>query len=366
MPEIPNTYTFVCGDDDYLVESRAREVYKRLSHGLEDGFSTEIIDGAALNADEVENAVGRFISAAQTVSLFGERKAVWFKGISFLGNSRTGESKAAKVQVERLADILSSIDYANVGVVLSACPVDQRRAEFKALKSGGDFIYIGAEAATPDALLGEQARECGVSFATGVAEYLFEKLQGNVRLCIAETRKLAVYLAGAPKTVITEKLVDELVPGFGESEFFEPVSRFFEGNLPATLDALKRYFFTRKDARGLISSLQGRNRLLIQMRSLLDSGRLRLSGHWIDKNTFESARNDFAGLFAEGDRASLFSQRPGSLGFLAKDAARFRLRRLIDFHFEFLKAFQGILERPNEQEAVLRETVIRCLGSEAA
>ncbi len=366
MADAPTTYTFVCGDDDYLVERRARAVFERLSEGLADDFSKEIVEGGAQNVDEVADAVGRFIAAAQTVSLFGDRKAVWLKGVNFLGSSRTGESKGAKAEAERLCDALEKIDYAGVGIVISASPVDQRKAEFKRLKEGGEFVPVSAEEAAPESLLGGVAQEYGAAFARGAADYLYEKLQGNVRLCIAETQKLSLYLAGEKNARISTALIDDLVPSFGESEFFEPVSRFFENDLPGTLEALKRYFFTRKDARGLISSLQGRNRLLIQMRSLLDSGEARMSGNWIDKNSFEAAQRRYGDLFAKGDKGSLFSQRPNGLGFLARDAARFRLRRLIGFHAEFLEAFRGILSRPNDQEAVLRETVIRCLGDSAA
>lgn len=366
MASAPSTFFFVCGDDDFLVENRAREAFAQLSAGLADDFSKEIIEGGAQNVDEVAEAVARFAAAAQTVSLFGDRKAVWLKGITFLGASRTGESKGAKAEVERLITVLKGIDYASVGVVVSASPVDQRKSEFKTLKSEGEFISVGGEDISPDALLGETAAALGASFSRGAAEYLYAKLQGNVRLCMEETRKLALYLGGEKNARITPDLIDELVPGYGESEFFEPVSAFFENDLPKTLGAVQRYFFTRKDARGLLSSLQNRLRLLVQMRALLDSGAVRLSGNWIDKASFDAAKGRFGESFAADDKGSLFAQRPNGLGFLARDAGRFRLKRLLDFHGEFLRAFTGIIERPNDQESVLRECAVRCLSSESA
>ena len=82
-----DTYTFICGDDDYLVGERAKAVFAKMSEGLSDDFSREIVEGNAQNADEVMAAVGRFLSAVQTVSLFGEKKAVWFRGLNFLGTA---------------------------------------------------------------------------------------------------------------------------------------------------------------------------------------------------------------------------------------------------------------------------------------
>jgi len=366
MASAPSTFLFICGEDDFLVENRARAAFATLAEGLSDDFSKEVIEGGAQNVDEVAEAVARFAAAAQTVSLFGDRKAVWLKGVSFLGASRTGESKGAKAEVERLIAVLKGIDYASVGVVISASPVDQRKTEFKTLKSAGEFVLVGGEDVSPDALLGATAAEGGASFARGGADYLYAKLQGNVRLCMEETRKLALYLGGEKNARITPELIDDLVPGYGESEFFEPVSAFFENDLPKTLGAIQRYFFTRKDARGLLSSLQNRLRQLVQMRALLDSNAVRLSGNWIDKNSFDSAKSRYGEGFAPDDKGSVFAQRPNGLGFLARDAARFRLKRLLDFHGEFLRAFTGIIERPNDQESVLRECAVRCLGAEAA
>lgn len=366
MATHPDSFIFVCGSDDFLVENRARAVFAQLSEGLADDFSKEIIEGGAQNVDEVSETVARFAAAAQTVSLFGDRKAIWLKGVSFFGATRTGDSKGAKTEVERLIALLKTIDYNSVGVVISASPIDQRKTEFKALKATGECIVVGGDDILPDRLLGEAAAQSGHAFARGAAEYLFAKLQGNVRLSLEETRKLALYLGDEKGQKISEALIDELVSGFGESEFFEPVSAFFENDLPKTLAALRRYFFTRKDARGLISSLQNRLRMLVQMRALLDSAQVRLSGNWIDKDSFERAKSRYEPLFAPEDKGSIFSQRANMLGFLARDASRFRLRRLLDFHGEFIRAFTGILDRPTDQESVLCECAVRCLGAENA
>ena len=363
MPASASAYTFVCGADEYLVDARASAEFARLSEGVTDDFSKEIINGNALNLDEVNDVISRFLSAVQTVALFGERKAVWLKGVTFLGTSRTGDSEGAKAEVARLAEALKGVDAASVGVLISACPVDQRKAGFKALKAGGNFVEISEADAAPQTLLGNIAAECGVAFEGVAADYLFQKLHGNMRLCVMETRKLALSIAGESDAHITAALIDSLVPPFGESDFFEPVAAFYENNLPKTLEALKRYFFTRKESRPLLANFQTRNRVLIQMRALLDAGEARVNGSWLDKAVFASAKNRFDTLYDPADKTCVFHQNPFALGFYARDAARCRLRRLIDFQAEFRAAFEGIMRRPNEQESVLREMVIRCLGN---
>ena len=76
--------------------------------------------------------------------------------------------------------------------------------------------------------------------------------------------------------MIEECHVEDLTPNFAEGDFFEAADAFGCGNLPRTLVALRRHFFAGGDARPVITALQNRNRLLIQLRVLLDSGEVRV------------------------------------------------------------------------------------------
>ena len=59
---------------------------------------------------------------------------------------------------------------------------------------------------------------------------------------------------------------------------------------------------------------------------------------------------------------NVFTQNPWYLGKLVGTGKLPALRRLIDNQQEFVRAFEEIVQRPNEQEAVLREMVSRCLA----
>ena len=90
---------------------------------------------------------------------------------------------------------------------------------------------------------------------------------------LKETRKLASYI-GADGGEITEQMIIDMVPDFGEGDFFEASEAFFSGKLDWALDAIDRHFFQGKDARPLLATLQNRNRLLIQLRVLVDGAEL--------------------------------------------------------------------------------------------
>src|SRR6478735_5338906 len=227
MPKASNpAFTFICGADDFLVGRLGQERFTAMAtEAGADDFSREIINGFAGNVDEVEAAVNRF----------------------------------------------------RVSVLVTAAPVDRRRSFPKWCEANGDFTLIGGgEGDGAEALAGvalAEARAAGVTFGDGAIEILLSKVGANTRLLTEEIRKLSTYVdAGG---VIEEAQVIELTPNMAEGDFFEAADRFFASDLKGTLGALQRHFFTGGDARPVLSSLQNRNRILIQARVLIDAGDLR-------------------------------------------------------------------------------------------
>ncbi len=363
-------FSFVCGEDDFLVVRRAREIYQEMSKKVEDpSFGCEVVVGSAGNVAEVEKAVNQFTSAIECIPLFGDRKVVWFKDITFLADSVTGRAQGTLDQVERLRGALESLDPEAVSVVLSASPVDRRRIFPKWCAKNADFHLADAsKPAEKEAHLRElirrESKRFGIDIPYPLVNILMGKLNGNARLAVEEVRKLATYLGDEP-VEITEELLNELVPNFGEGDFFEPVEAFFSLKLEWTLDALRRYFFNIKDPRPLLTLLQNRNRLLIQLKVLLMSGQIRRGPRGIDKASMDRAAALHAEAYAgEKGKSSfnVFSQNPWYLSRLAEPLGRLTLKELVDFQKEFLRGFREILGRPDEESEVMREMVVRCLS----
>ena len=362
----PN-FSFICGGDDFLVGRAGRELFDRMSADASDDFSREVISGQAGKVDDVENAVNRFRDAVQTLSLFGGRRYVWLKDVNFLADTPTGRSEGTIAQVEALKEILEHIDPAHAGVLVTAAPIDRRRVFYKWAEKTGGFQFLGGDAGDTSALEAvalAEASEQGIGIEPGAMQMLIGKLRGNARLLVEEVRKLATYL-GEDGATIDEKLVAEMVPDFGEGDFFEAADAFFSGDLKWTLDALHRHFFAGGDARPVLSSLQNRNRILIQLKVLIDSGEIRVGPRGIDKAGFDRTAQAHAESFGgakEKSASNVFTQNLWYLGKLASQSKLPALRRMIDNQQEFLAAFRGILDRPKEQEEVLRDMAVRCLA----
>jgi DNA polymerase-3 subunit delta len=375
MPAAAPRFTFICGPDDFLVARAGQERFTALVEAAgADEFSREVISGFAANVGEVEAAINRFRETVQTVPMFGGRRVVWLKDVNFLADSVTGRAEGTLKLVEDLQALLATVNPDEVTALVTAAPVDRRRAFPKWCEKNSDFALVGGDGeGAAEALAGvalAEAKALGVRFAPGAVDLLLARIGLNTRLLVEEVRKLAAY-AGGPATspgadgaTIEEAHVAELTPNVAEGDFFETAEAFFSGDLKWTLTALHRHFFTGGDARPVITALQNRNRILIQVRALIDSGEARLGPRGLDGLPRAAAAH--AGRFGEaaGEKSSfnVFSQNAWYVGKLAGAGQLPALRRLIDNQQEFIAAFEEIVRRPDEQEDVLRDLAVRCLS----
>jgi DNA polymerase-3 subunit delta len=208
-----------------------------------------------------------------------------------------------------------------------------------------------------------EAKSLGVAFSPDAVRLLLAKVGANTRLLVAEVHKLSNTVAEGER--VEESHVAELTPNVAEGDFFEAAEAFFSGDLKWTLSALQRQFFAEPNAtRPILAALQNRNRILLQIRALVDAGEARLGPRGLDG--MPKAAATYASRFTgatEKNSYNLFSQNPWYLGKLASSAKLPSLRRLIDNQQEFISAFEEIIQRPHEQEEVLREMAVRCLAN---
>ena len=378
-------FTFICGSDDFLVGRMGKQRFDVLAAAVTDEFSRELINGFAANVSEVESAVNRFREAVQTVSMFGGQRVIWLKDVNFLADTVTGRAESTLKVVEDLKEILDVLNPEETAVLITAAPIDRRRSFPKWCEKNAEFTLIGGDGdSASEALAGvalAEAKTFGATFGSGAVELMLAKVGANTRLIVEETRKLATYAlspdapaAASPSNgaaakenrepvTITEAHVAELTPNVAEGDFFEAAEAFFSGDLRWTLAALHRHFFTGGDARPVISALQNRNRILLQVRALLDAGEARLGPRGLDG--LPRAATTYSSRFVgatEKSSFNLFTQNPWYVGKLAGSAKLPPLRRLIDNQQEFIAAFEEIIRRPHEQEEVLRELAVRCLS----
>lgn len=367
MSAAAKNFTFICGADDFLVDRLGRERFAAMAaEAGADDFSRDVLSGFANNVGEVEAAVLRFRDAVQTVPMFGGKRVVWLKDVNFLADSVTGRAESTLTLVADLQELLTKLNPDETSVLITAAPIDRRRSFPKWCEKNGEFVLVGGDSeGASEALAGvalAEARALGVKLSPDATPLLLAKVGSNTRLLVEEVRKLATSIAEGG--TIEETHVAELTPNAAQGEFFETAEAFFSGDLKWTLAALERHFFSGGDARPVISSLQNRNRILLQLRALVDAGDVRLGPRGADG--LPRAAGQYTGKFGaaatEKSAYNIFTQNPWYVGKLAPGGKLPSLRRLIDNQQEFINAFEELVQRPREQEDVLREMVVRCLA----
>jgi DNA polymerase-3 subunit delta len=166
-------FTFICGPDDFLVDRLAKERFAALAQDAADEFSREVLSGFANNVGEVETAINRFRESVQTMSMFGGKRVIWFKDVNFLADSVTGRAESTLKLTEDLQELLAKLNPDETTVILSAAPVDRRRAFPKWCEKNSDFTLIGGgdegDGSALEGVILAEARSLGVTIAPDAA-----------------------------------------------------------------------------------------------------------------------------------------------------------------------------------------------------
>lgn len=356
----------ITGSDEFLVHRRAEELYQEALAGLSDPDASEKLAGNCQTTSDVILTVNRFLDAIRTRSLFGSAKCVWLHSVNFLNETVTGKSAGTKETLPVLKEALEAIladTRDDIRVILSAAPVSRRNSllQWAAKSKSVGFESIGTEGGAGgspalQACLDSALKESSLKFSKATLEALIARVGGDARVALEEVRKLETYFGENGGKVTLRDLFD-LVPAFGETDFFEVTEIFFSGPLPDLLSALRRHFFNNKESRPLLITLQNRVALCLQLRVLQDAG------HYHGKAPDPGALDPFLDKVFTGLAGKspyrIEAQNPFYLKRLAQIARTRTLKQWIDLQESLLNTFFETIHRPNQQEEVLRELAIR-------
>src|SRR5882724_5977125 len=128
--------TLICGEDEFAVKQRAKQLYLEWCEVL-GGMDHEIIDGSVSNSGEALKALGKLREALQTLPFFGSCKVIWLQNCNFLGDERTASAQAVTEKLVDLAQELKEFSWEKVRLLISAGKVDKRKVFYKTLDKLG-------------------------------------------------------------------------------------------------------------------------------------------------------------------------------------------------------------------------------------
>jgi len=275
MPQAPSSKApvlLVCGDDDFGVKERAREVFRRWSEEI-GGTDHEIIDASASNSGEALAALAKLRAALQTLPFFGEGKAIWLQSCNFLGEERAAEAKAVTEDLSALAQELKAFSWQNVRLLVSSGKVDKRKTFYKTLEKIGTVeIFAGWSADDRDWT--QQAESLVLRILGELGKEISEEALGRLvtytgphpRALRSEIEKLYLYCGARPRVETAD--VEAIVTRQKQARAFALGDALGERKLPSVLRCLDEELWEmRRDPQhseiGVLYGLIGKVRSLI-------------------------------------------------------------------------------------------------------
>lgn len=351
-----------CGEDDYLVGTKARELVDRIIPKGDQLTALEIIEGNASSAAEVESCVSRCKAGLSSGGLFSEKKCVWLRDPSFLGAGRAAQSAAAKEAVSGLVSFLKAGLAPDTYLVISSEKVDKRSAFYKLCASSGEVIEFGTGKSYEQerdavAFVAAKARQLGLQIDQKTTSQFVEKVGISSRLLASELEKLVLYV-GDRKTA-TAADVEQITSSARTAISWDLADAFGDKDLVKTLKVLRRLLYQSESEVGIIIGLELRIRDLMIYREALDKGWLTQSGRGCEWGKVSADVDEFFSSGAmKGDPRKV---HPFRAGVLSKQAMNFSLTDLSAMLKLAVKAHERLVTSSESKQNILESLLVRLL-----
>ena len=266
---------FICGDDDYLVDSAARERINQLVPASDRALGVEIVDGRRDTADEIRRAVDACMESVQTPGFFGAAKVTWFRDVTFLtGSGRVSETVAAKEAVEKLTEWLKKGLLDGQVLILTAGKVLRSSVFFKVCQKQGEVEDFGGGLKSwereklADQRLETLAKKAGLVFDTDARTEFLNRVGFDTRSLVQEIEKLRLYVTGRDRVTVAD--VREITSIGREAEAWDLLDAFGERDALGVLLTLKRLSGQKGVGIMLAAMLEKNVRELLVLREAYD------------------------------------------------------------------------------------------------
>ncbi len=279
----------ICGEDDFAVKQRAKQVYSEWTTEL-GGMDHEIIDAGVSNSGEALRALSRLREALQTLPFFGSGKAIWLKNCSFLADDRVGSSQAVTETLGELGQELKEFKWESVRLLISAVEVDKRRVFYKTIDKLGRVENFAGWSINDKGWTDEAAmtarkkfRELGKTISEEALEELISLVGPNARQLDSEIEKLSLYVGERTEVELGD--VAAICTRNKMARAFALGDALGDRNLPALLKRLDEELWEvkldpQKSEIGLLYGLISKVRAMLMLKEMLREGWVKPDGEY--------------------------------------------------------------------------------------
>ncbi len=291
-----------CGDDDFAVKLRAKQVYAAWTAEM-GGMDHETIDAAVGNSGEALTVIGRLREALQTLPFFGGGKVVWLRNCNFLGEDRTASSQAVTTALAEMAEELKKFSWNGVRLLVSAGKVDKRKVFYKTLDKLGPVETFSSWsvddrdwAERAEAAAREAIRQRQREITPDALGELVERAGLNARQLESEVEKLCVYIGDRKRIEFAD--VNVICARSKTAKAFALGDALGDRDLPRLLRRLdeelwETKFDKDKSEIGLLYGLIGKVRAMLLLKEMLREGWLK------DTRDYNSFKAQLGGVPAD-------------------------------------------------------------------
>jgi DNA polymerase-3 subunit delta len=359
----------VCGEDDFAVKQRARQLYQQWCAEA-GGMDHEIIDASAANSSEALRALSKLREALQTLPFFGRAKVIWFKNCNFLGEERTALSQAVTETLNELAQEFRALAWDNVRLLLNAAQVDRRRTFCRAIEKLGVVENVAGLSAD-DKHWAEQAelfvrpelraRNKEIS-EQALGEFL-SRVGPNLGQLYSELEKLAVYAGN--RSEITFEDVAAVVTRYKQARAFALGDALGDRDLARVLRTLDEELWEMKFDRqrtpiGLLFGLISKVRVLLLVKEMLGTGLLKPEANYA-RFRAQLERLPPTAL-PEDRRYNPLAMNPYVLFRALSQAANYTTEELVQAMDLLLTCNQRLVTTGADDVRLLQQTLVQILG----
>src|SRR5258708_5457423 len=362
--------TLVCGEDEFAVKQRAKQLYLEWCEAL-GGMDHEIIDASVSNAGEALKALGKLREALQTLPFFGSGKVIWLKDCNFLSDERTASSQAVTESLVGLAQELKEFSWEKVRLLISAAKVDKRKVFYKTLdKLGSVEVLAGWSAEDRDWVnqadsWGRKAlRARGKEISDEALAELINRVGPNARQLDNEVEKVALYVGD--RQIVQMDDVAAICTRNKTARAFALGDALGDRDLPRLLSRLDEELWEvkldpQKSEIGLLYGLIAKVRAMLLLREMVREGWIKPDA---DYGRFKAQLQRVPpSQFPQYRRFNPLSLNPYVLFKALPQVKHYTEAELVRAMDLLLRCNQQLVSSSLDESLVLQQTLVQIVGS---
>jgi len=361
----------VCGEDEFAVKQRAKEVYRQWTEKL-GGADHEIIDASVANSGEALKVLRRLRESLQTLPFFGSSKVVWLQNCNFLGEERTATAEAVTEALSDLSQELKAFSWDNVRLLISAGKVDKRKVFFKTVdKIGTVESLAGWSADTKD--WADQAeswargaiRQRQKEISEEALAELINRVGPNARQLDSEIEKLALYVGEKASVGLSD--VETICIQNKTARAFAVGDALGDRDLPRLLKRLDEELWEvkldpRKSEIGLLYGLISKVRAMLLLKEMIREGWVKPEA---DYSRFKAQLDRVpSDQLPQDRRFNPLALNPYILFKALPQAKRYTEEELVRAMELLLECNRRLVSSNLDESLVLQQTLVQIVGNE--